>query len=140
MLAPCGVMHPTLQMVTQFRERGVSMRFAKVSERGILQSSPGDLGRIGIELLSLTITETSSIKPRRANRNSQGSQRPGEGNQACAKGTKPNKSKEQNQMKSTNQPASQTIIVQSLDQSINQTVKHSSPKQIKQIGTLTYRK
>ena len=65
-------------------------------------------GRNSTELLNLTITEISSTKPRRANRNAQGSQR------SWAQGSEQNKT--------NNQSANNQSINQSIDPLINQSI------------------
>ena len=78
-------------------------------KRGSFQSHLGGLGRNSTELLNRTITEISSTKPRRANRNSQGAQRSWEAKHVrkASNQIKPNE---------VNQPTNN----QSNDQSISQ--------------------
>ena len=88
------------------------MRFAYGSRWVILQSPPG--GRNSTELLNLTITEISSTKPRRANRNSQGSQR------SWTQGAKSKKMTERSQI--TSHPI--------IDRSINRSINESTSSQV----------
>ena len=74
--------------------------------RGNFQSHLDGLGRNSTELLNRTITEISSTKPRRANRNSQGSQR--------------RKIKKNDRTKPNNQSPNNQSIDRSINRSIDQ--------------------
>ena len=98
--------------------------------RGSFQSHLGGLGRNSTELLNRTITEISSTKPRRANRNSQGSQR------SWTQGAKSKKMSERSQI--TSHPTTNRSINQSIDRSINEsTSSQDETSNKKQIGQNT---
>ena len=78
--------------------------------RETFQSHLGALGRNGTELPN-TITEISSTKPRRPNKNSQGSQR------SWTQGANP---KQNDRTKPSNQPPNNRSINQSIGRSMNQ--------------------
>ena len=84
-------------------------------------------GRNSTELLNLTITEISSTKPRRANRNSQGSQR------SWVQGTECNKTNKRDRRNEPLEPVSQQPNDQSInrliDRSISQSINDGSIRQ-----------
>ena len=102
------------------------MRFAHGSKRIVFQPPLGSLGRSSAELLNLTITETSSIKLRRANRNSQGSQR------SWAQGTKSNKTNMRDRIETNSQSTNNQSINRSIEQSINQSINQPTNQSINQ--------
>ena len=95
-------------------------------KRGNFQSHLGGLGRNSTELPNLTITEISSTKPRRANRNSQGSQR--------------RKIKRNDRTNPNNHPTIDRSINQSIDRSINEsTSSQVETSNKKHIGKKTHK-
>ena len=102
------------------------------------------LERIGIELLNLTITETSSTKPRRANRSLQGSQRSWESKHVYEEEDQ-TKRNESNQVKSNqtdrpiDRPTDQPTNQEEKEQTNKQTNKHTD-KQTKAIYYQQYSK
>ena len=95
--------------------------------RGSFQSHLGGLGRKSTELLNLTITEISSTKPRRANKNSQGSQR------SWPQGAKSKKRTRGSQI------SSHPTIDRSIDRSIHRSINESTSSQVKTSNKKTHR-